>query len=356
LVDTKAAGFTQYYQVDPTAFLPFNDAPNYISGTIKADGSDRLIIKGSSLFHLQDWHSIGGRTELLEPHSFVITVSVLPVKSFGAYSFGITTDDRRPKINISHFLRSSVTLHDALFENNFYSGFGNDNDGIRTQTGVDAPWRATGRHHNYSIAYSHEEGMLSCLANGVEVHKIFGRLGKFRIELLAQAVGVEGDFEFRFENIYYFGESDVWRRNVEIIRGWDPRYPPVLVSYSHADKDIVTDMVNRLRHAGVRVLGDWDLGVGDSLIEKLAGLMKKAKFVIVALSPQSISSKWVNKELQIVLTEELDEESPTKVLPVLLQTCDIPKFLRNKLYLDWREAGEEALGQLLAKIRSLGIW
>ena len=115
MVNNPAAGFTQYFQINPSVFLPFNDAPNYISGTVKPDETDRLIIAGRSLFHLQDWHSIGGRTELLDPHSFVITVSVLPVKSLGAYSFGVANLNRYPKINISHFLRSSLTLQDAVF-------------------------------------------------------------------------------------------------------------------------------------------------------------------------------------------------------------------------------------------------
>jgi hypothetical protein len=48
-----------------------------------------------------------------------------------------------------------------------------------------------------------------------------------------------------------------------------------------------------------------------------------------------VKSEWVRRELEIALTDEIGGRR-VKVLPLLHRTCEIPGFLRGKVYADFR--------------------
>lgn len=345
-----------FLQIDPTSFLPFNDAPHYLTGRVESDDGDSLHVQGVAKAHMQAWHSLGGRTEELIAHSFSFSVSAMASQPRGACSIGVVGPAGVPKINISHFIKSSVTLKEPTFFGNFYSGFGHNNADERTQTGLPASWEATGRHHNFSIEYLMEPGELTCFANGHRVHQVHGRLQRFSLEVLVQVVGVEGEFDYIFENLYYRPIDKAPENNIRILKAWDPQYPPVFVSYSHQDSGVVSGIISYLRTHRVRILGDWDLGVGDSLRQKLGDFISRAGYVLVILSPASVASRWVKSELEQALQEELDSARGKKIIPVLIQTCDLPNFLKGRLYVDLRQQKTQELGKLLTTIRGLGRW
>lgn len=57
--------------------------------------------------------------------------------------------------------------------------------------------------------------------------------------------------------------------------------------------------------------------------------------MLVILSKASVRSEWTKKEINTGLLREL-EEKRVVVLPVLLEDCEVPLFLRDKLYADFR--------------------
>lgn len=67
------------------------------------------------------------------------------------------------------------------------------------------------------------------------------------------------------------------------------------------------------------------------------------------LSKHSVESKWCKKELSSALLKELEKEN-VFVLPVLLEDCDIPLFLRGKLYADFREDFDAGFSTVLEGI------
>ena len=75
--------------------------------------------------------------------------------------------------------------------------------------------------------------------------------------------------------------------------------------------------------------------VGDSLIEKIRHGIKHASYLGVVLSPDSVESEWVKREVEIALNEEIGGRR-VKVLPILAKTCEVPGFLKGKLYADIR--------------------
>jgi hypothetical protein len=69
----------------------------------------------------------------------------------------------------------------------------------------------------------------------------------------------------------------------------------------------------------------------------------------VVLSPRSIQSMWVRRELNAALAEELQKRG-VFVLPILLEDCEIPLFLRDKLYADFRYQYSDGLDAILRTV------
>jgi TIR domain len=87
------------------------------------------------------------------------------------------------------------------------------------------------------------------------------------------------------------------------------------------------------------------------LITKIEDAITKARFFGVVLSPRSVLSRWVKKELELAMNMELQSDSVV-VLPLLLEKCKIPLFLQPKLYADFSspDAFAESLEKLLRRL------
>ena len=130
--------------------------------------------------------------------------------------------------------------------------------------------------------------------------------------------------------------------------------PSVFISYSHADKDFARKLAADLKVSGASVwIDEAELRVGDSLIDAICKAIDKVEFLAAILSPASITSRWVQEELQQALTLQI-EERQLKLLPILLADCALPGFIRTRLYADFRDRDlyEDSLERLL---HSIGI-
>jgi hypothetical protein len=127
---------------------------------------------------------------------------------------------------------------------------------------------------------------------------------------------------------------------------------PVFISYSHKDKDFVVNLASQLVLHRARVWIDrWELKVGDSLTNKIQEAIQGASALVVILSKQSLASAWCNRELTAGLVREL-EERRVVVLPCVIEDCEIPLFLRDKLYANSRVNFDDGLRTLLEAISS----
>jgi len=126
--------------------------------------------------------------------------------------------------------------------------------------------------------------------------------------------------------------------------------PSAFLAHSSEDKLIVERIANDLEAISVNVWFDkWALRVGDSLLEKIAEGISSNDFLVVFLSSFSVSSKWVQLELNAGLMREL-EENRVVVLPVLLSDCDVPALLKAKKWADFRPGYERGLDDLLCAV------
>jgi len=128
----------------------------------------------------------------------------------------------------------------------------------------------------------------------------------------------------------------------------------VFLCHSSHDKAFVRLLASRLRTYGVKVwLDEAELRVGDSLIERIGTALDNMDYIAAVLSPSSIDSEWVKRELRVALDREFREKKVV-VLPVLLAKVPIPPFLRDKIYANFSapEKFEESFQSLL---QTLGV-
>lgn len=125
---------------------------------------------------------------------------------------------------------------------------------------------------------------------------------------------------------------------------------PIFISYSHQDKDFVDKLATNLVMHKARVWIDrWELNVGDSIIERIQEAIKESDALIVVISNSSMKSEWCKKELSAGFLREL-EEKRVVVLPLLLEKCEMPIFLRGKMYADFRHDFDKGLKTILEAI------
>lgn len=128
---------------------------------------------------------------------------------------------------------------------------------------------------------------------------------------------------------------------------------PIFISYSHEDKTFVDRLaVQLVAHKAKVWLDRWELHVGDSLIRRIQDAISGASALLVVLSKASVKSEWCKKELSAGLVREL-EERRVVVLPVLKENCEIPLFLRDKLYADFRHNFDEGLRTILESVAKI---
>lgn len=125
---------------------------------------------------------------------------------------------------------------------------------------------------------------------------------------------------------------------------------PVFISYSHSDELIVNKLAAHLVKHNANVWVDtWELNVGDSILNRVQDAIEESSALLVILSKSSVESEWCKKELSAGLMRELDEKRVV-VLPVLVEDCEIPVFLREKMYADLRNDFESGLHKVLDAI------
>jgi hypothetical protein len=128
---------------------------------------------------------------------------------------------------------------------------------------------------------------------------------------------------------------------------------PIFISYSSKDSTFGEKLARHLVQAKAHVwLDKWELKVGDSLIQKIQETIKTASALLVVLSKASVASEWCKRELSAGLMREL-EERRVLVLPLLLEDCDIPMFLREKKYADFRADYDTGLREMLDGIAAI---
>ena len=82
-------------------------------------------------------------------------------------------------------------------------------------------------------------------------------------------------------------------------------------------------------------LDQWEIRVGDSIVEKINDALTSASHLAVLLSTVSVTRPWVTKEFSAALMLQLADRA-IRVLPIRLDGCTVPAILADLRYADCR--------------------
>jgi HJR/Mrr/RecB family endonuclease len=127
----------------------------------------------------------------------------------------------------------------------------------------------------------------------------------------------------------------------------------VFLSYSREDKDTARYIADALKRSGVSTWFDeWELQVGDSIVEHVEQAVASSDIVLVLLSPASVSSRWIQAEWSAAFARELNDRA-IRIIPVLIADCEIPPPFSSRVYLDIRTDREVGVQRLVSQLATL---
>ena len=127
----------------------------------------------------------------------------------------------------------------------------------------------------------------------------------------------------------------------------------VFISHSHLDNDFAVKLAEDIEETGMNCWIDlWELQVGDSLRKKVEQGINTSDWLIIILSRNSINSNWVQHELDMGITKELDSKD-VFVLPVLMDNCEIPLCLKTKVYANFISNYNNGLDAIISRLTNL---
>lgn len=134
---------------------------------------------------------------------------------------------------------------------------------------------------------------------------------------------------------------------------WD-----LFLCHASEDKESIADpLFACLESAGIRCWYDrGEILWGDSIVEKVQEGLRSSRFVIVILTAPFVGKRWPTKELNAVLSAEI-ESGKTRVLPLIAGTKEERESIRkalvlhqDKRYLQWTGDPQVILDELRALV------
>lgn len=121
--------------------------------------------------------------------------------------------------------------------------------------------------------------------------------------------------------------------------------------HSSSDKGTVRMVHDDLTALGVKCwLDENKIKVGDSIVGKISEGLSSCQTLIIFLSQASVESIWAKKEWQSFLSRQLSGKE-LKILPVLLEDCQVPEILADLKYADFRESYVDGLREIHSALK-----
>lgn len=145
-----------------------------------------------------------------------------------------------------------------------------------------------------------------------------------------------------------FIQNELWERDKAMLRKGNSK---IFLCHSSADKPFVRTVGNDLVRLGHSIwLDEFEINVGDSIVDKIDEGNKNADALILFISENSQSSEWVKREWQSALSRQLSRDREIRIYPVLIDNCKIPAIINDVKFADFRESYHSGLDQLAAAL------
>ncbi len=126
----------------------------------------------------------------------------------------------------------------------------------------------------------------------------------------------------------------------------------IFISYVQKDKNFASKLAKALQSAGIETwIDEFDLRVGGYLIQKITEGIKQCDYIIAVLSRNYTRSEWARRELDAFAMKEVASNINT-IIPVLIEDCEIPIFLSDKVYADFRTDFDEPVRKLIEALQN----
>ncbi len=271
------------------------------------------------------------------------------VSLYGALPSAMTAED----FNSESFWKTKQPISGYAFEfNNWRSEMESWSSDLRM-------W---GHEESNRIDVSYENGRVNCVQFRIElrslsIHFIETIVAFTRVNncVLISAHSLAVVEPLRQSVVLHLVRSPGVNRVLDLLNrsaspGVGETRPTVFLSHSSKDKAFVSRLATDLKSRGVPVWFDqWELKIGDSLTEMIEKGIDASGWLAVVLSKGSASSNWVQKELRAAQARELRDRN-VFVLPIVIDDCEIPLFLLDKVYADFRKSYEHGLESLVKRV------
>jgi hypothetical protein len=122
--------------------------------------------------------------------------------------------------------------------------------------------------------------------------------------------------------------------------------PPIFISYAHADSPFVDQLQADLQQQGLLAWVDRrGLVGGQKWRRQLQETLERAQVLLVVLSPEAVSSEYVQNEYGYAADEG------KLVIPLYYRPCQVPLELRGIQWIDFQHSYEQGLRALLAALQ-----
>jgi 5'-deoxynucleotidase YfbR-like HD superfamily hydrolase len=129
----------------------------------------------------------------------------------------------------------------------------------------------------------------------------------------------------------------------------------IFLSHSSEDKGFVRRLDRDLKSLKFQTwVDEQQIALGAPISAAIEKGIAISDVLIVVLTARSIKSRWVNSEVEKKLIDQMNKKR-VLVIPLLLETCSIPKILEDRLYADFRRAEkyDENLAVLVRNLRQI---
>lgn len=125
----------------------------------------------------------------------------------------------------------------------------------------------------------------------------------------------------------------------------------IFVSHRKADDQEAERLSVELRNAGHQVwLDEWDINLGDSIVQRMNEGLQGATYVLVCYSSAGVTSAWMSREWMSALARQLEGQK-VRLIPVRLTGSDAPPILADIKPADLVKNWSKGIADLLRALR-----
>ncbi|HHL35054.1 MAG TPA: toll/interleukin-1 receptor domain-containing protein, partial [Desulfobulbaceae bacterium] len=126
----------------------------------------------------------------------------------------------------------------------------------------------------------------------------------------------------------------------------------IFISHASGDHVFAYRLALNLARFGFTVWIDMlDIRPGSYFQKEYTQAIHESSVVLVVLSPRSSDSAWVYDEISHALARERNSEIEC-LIPILIESCEIPKIIAERAYVDFRYSFTHAMSLLIDELKN----